>query len=128
MVDPGHGELDLHLPEQEQRVSVLRIPLVLVLLLAAPASAWADDPITVVLRDHKFEPSEIHVKANTRTQLLVKNQDDTADEFDSTDLRIEKVIAGGHEGTVRLPSLAPGRYSFVGEFHADTAKGVVVAE
>ncbi len=82
----------------------------------------------VILKDHKFDPSEIHVKANTRTQLLVKNQDDTADEFDSTDLRIEKVIAGGREGIVRLPALSPGRYSFIGEFHSDTAKGVVVAE
>ena len=106
----------------------LRILLPLVLAVAVPAAAWADDPQTVVLKDHLFQPSEIHVKANTRTQILVKNQDDTAEEFDSTDLRVEKVIAGGHEGTVRLPSLAPGRYDFIGEFHADTAKGVVIAE
>lgn len=100
--------------------------LVLALCLAAPA--WAEEPLTVVLKNHRFEPSEIHVKANTRTQLLVKNQDETAEEFDSTDLRVEKVIAGGREGTVRLPALAPGRYNFIGEFHADTAKGVVIAE
>ena len=104
------------------------ISLALALAVAVPAAAWADDPQTVILKDHVFQPSEIHVKANVRAQLLVKNQDDTAEEFDSTDLRVEKVIAGGHEGTVRLPSLAPGRYNFIGEFHSDTAKGVVVAE
>lgn len=124
-----HNELDLYLPEQGQgRVSLGRILLPLALALAVPAAAWADDPQTVVLKDHVFQPAEIHVKANTRTQLLVKNQDSTAEEFDSTDLRVEKVIAGGREGTVRLPALAPGRYNFIGEFHADTAKGVVIAE
>lgn len=101
--------------------------LALALCFTAPA-AWADEPLTVVLKNHRFEPPEIRVKANTRTQLVVKNQDDTAEEFDSTDLRVEKVIAGGHEGTVRLPALAAGRYTFVGEFHPDTAKGVVIAE
>ncbi len=105
-----------------------RFVLALAVLAAAPAAAWADDPIVVILKDHKFTPAEIHVKANVRTQLLVKNQDATAEEFDSTDLRVEKVIAGGREGTVRLPSLDPGRYSFMGEFNSDTAKGVVVAE
>jgi hypothetical protein len=29
---------------------------------------------------------------------------------------------------VRIGPLDPGRYEFMGEFHADTAKGVVVAE
>ncbi len=109
-------------------MSVARVALVLALALAAPAAAWADDPPTIILKNHVFEPAELHVKANARTQVVVKNEDDTAEEFDSTDLRVEKVIAGGHEGTVRLPALTPGRYSFMGEFHADTAKGVVIAE
>jgi hypothetical protein len=29
---------------------------------------------------------------------------------------------------VRIGPLAPGRYEFIGEFHADTAKGVIIAE
>jgi hypothetical protein len=29
---------------------------------------------------------------------------------------------------VRLRPLAPGRYAFMGEYHSDTAKGVVIAE
>lgn len=32
------------------------------------------------------------------------------------------------EGVVRLRALDPGRYPFMGEYHADTAMGVVVAE
>jgi hypothetical protein len=38
------------------------------------------------------------------------------------------VIVGGAYGTVRLRPLGPGRYPFMGEFHSDTAQGVVVSE
>jgi hypothetical protein len=102
---------------------------------AAPATATpsytpanADGQIEVVLQNHRFSPAEIHVPANTRTVLLIKNMDDTADEFDSSSLKVEKVIAGGGQGTVRLRALPPGSYPFMGEFHSDTAQGVVIAE
>ena len=97
---------------------------------AAPAltPVNGDGQVEVVLKDHRFVPAEVHIPANTRVQLLVKNQDATADEFDSTSLKVEKVIGGGSEGIVRLHALDPGRYPFMGEFHADTAQGVVVAE
>jgi hypothetical protein len=34
----------------------------------------------------------------------------------------------GHYATIKLRPLRPGRYPFTGEFHPDTANGVVVAE
>ena len=115
----------------------MRVLLPLLICLA-PAAALADSPaytptnsdgaVEVILKNHRFTPAEIHVPANKRTQILVKNQDATADEFDSTELKVEKVIGGGQEGTVRLRALDPGRYKFVGEFHADTAQGVIIAE
>lgn len=88
----------------------------------------ANGQIEVILKDHRFAPAEIRVRAGERVQLLVKNQDATAEEFDSTSLKVEKVIGGGGEGIVRLRALDPGRYPFMGEFHADTAQGVVIAE
>jgi plastocyanin len=107
----------------------------LVVVLASPAFSGdaltptnAQGQVEVVLRDHRFTPAEIHVAAGKRSQLLIKNQDQTADEFDSNSLRVEKVIGGGDEGVVRLRELEPGRYPFMGEFHPDTAQGVVVAE
>jgi hypothetical protein len=36
-------------------------------------------------------------------------------------------VGGGH-ARVRLRPLGPGRYSFIGEFHADTAHGAVIAQ
>jgi plastocyanin len=91
-------------------------------------SARADDPIAVTLKDHKFTPAEIHVKANTQSIIALANKDATAEEFDSTALKVEKVVAGNSSGNVRIRALAPGRYPFMGEYHPGTAQGVVVAQ
>jgi hypothetical protein len=90
----------------------------------------ADDATTihVTIKDHKFTPSEIHVPADKPSVLVVKNEDATPEEFESSELKIEKVIAGGKEATIRLRPLAKGSYPFEGEFHQDSAKGVVIAE
>jgi plastocyanin len=88
----------------------------------------ASGQIEIMLDEHSFSPSEIHVKAGKSIQLLVKNNDSTPEEFDSHDLKTEKVIAAGTSGVIRLRPLAPGRYSFSGEYHSDTAKGVLVVE
>jgi plastocyanin len=84
--------------------------------------------IVVTLEKHVFAPAEIHVRAGQKTQILLKNLDATAEEFDSTSLKVEKVIAGRSEGVVRLRALDPGSYPFIGEYNADTDKGVVIAE
>ena len=43
-------------------------------------------------------------------------------------LKIEKVVPGRAKGNIRVRALAPGKYPFMGEFHAATAQGMVVAE
>jgi plastocyanin len=104
----------------------LFLSAVLVLALAAPAAAAAEYNLT--LKTHRFTPSTIKVKAGTTNVIILKNEDATADEFDSESLKTEKVVAGGATGKIRLRPLAPGRYPFMGEFHAKTAQGVVIAE
>jgi plastocyanin len=94
------------------------------------AAVRADDaaPIAVTIKDHKFSPAEIRVPSGKATTLKITNQDPTAEEFDSTALKVEKVIAGGTWGLVHLSPLGPGKYPFMGEYHSDTAQGVVVSE
>ena len=93
------------------------------------ASAFADEaPLPLVLKDHRFTPSIIRVKANEPTVISLTNNDDTPEEFDSTSLKVEKVVTGHSTGNVRLRPLAPGHYPFMGEFHSETAQGVVIAE
>lgn len=98
-------------------------------LLGGPAMAEdRPPPIEVTLKDHQFLPAEIHVPAGKPAFLHVVNQDATPEEFEVRQLAIEKVIAGGGSGEVRLRPLGPGRYAFIGEFHADTAQGTIIAE
>ncbi len=101
--------------------------LVIFAVPVVPAGADAPQP-TLILKDHKFLPGEIHLKANQPSIIMLINNDDTAEEFDSTALKVEKVIGGHDKGDVRIRPLAPGRYNFMGEFHSETAQGVVVAE
>jgi plastocyanin len=99
------------------------------LLILAPAFACAEDaPMTLTIKEHVFNPTEVKVKANTRVQLMVVNEDATPEEFDSSALKVEKVIAGKSKGIVRIGPLKPGRYPFIGEYHESTAKGVVIVE
>ncbi len=111
-------------------IAALALPAVVMAALAQSALTPVNENGQVVLtiENHVFSPAEIHVRAGQKTQILVKNLDPTAEEFDSTSLKIEKVIAGKSEGVMRLRSLDPGSYPFTGEYHTDTAKGVVIAE
>jgi hypothetical protein len=97
------------------------------ILVLAGAAARADD-LTLTIKDHRFTPAELKVKANTRVMISIVNDDATPEEFESKALKIEKVIPGKSKGIVRIGPLKPGRYPFVGEFHEATAKGVVIAE
>lgn len=103
----------------------------LVIMLAAlvvPGVAAVGQEFNLVIRNHKFEPAEIRVPAGKRVSIYVTNEDATPEEFESSALKVEKVIPGKSKGLVRIGPLDPGRYEFIGDFHADTAKGVVIAE
>ena len=107
--------------------TLLALAAVAVALSFAPAGAKAQD-YTLTIKNHRFTPSEIKVPANKRVKLTVINDDATPEEFDSDALKVEKVLAGKTKGMVRIGPLKPGKYPFVGEYHEDTAKGVVIAE
>jgi len=97
------------------------------LLTMGAVAALADDYV-LTIKDHRFTPAEIKVPANQRVTLTVVNEDATPEEFDSSALKVEKVVAGKSKGVVRIGPLKPGRYPFVGEYNEATAKGVVIAE
>ena len=106
--------------------------LVLALLPASAigTGALAAEPpqMLLVMKDHRFTPPELKVPAGQRVKLLVQNQDTTPEEFESHDLNREKVVPAGATATIFIGPLKPGRYSFFGEFHQESAKGAVIAE
>jgi high-affinity iron transporter len=110
------------------RVRPVTVAVLLAVVLAGGTVARAADLPTLVFHNHRFEPDRIEVPAGSKFQLKVKNTDDTADEFESVDLNREKLVTPGQTITVFLGPLSPGEYKFFGDFHQDTAQGVLVAK
>ena len=107
------------------------VPLTILLACAlGTATAVAQEPgrLQITIRDHRFVPAELHAPANQTIVIDVHNEDATAEEFESTEFGVEKVIAAGRQSPVRIRPLAPGRYKFIGEYHADTASGTLVID
>ena len=102
----------------------------LAITLGTVTAAVADDPaeIPLTIEKNRFQPELIKVKAGAPFVLVITNKDKGPEEFESKDLRIEKVIPGGKTMRLRIPALKPGSYDFVGEYHEKTAKGRIVAE
>lgn len=95
---------------------------------SARAQASEDISIDVVIKDHKFVPSEIKIPASKPVKLTVKNLDASAEEFESHELGFEKVIPGNSTAVIRLKPVAAGNYLFFGEYHEATANGHILAE
>ena len=96
---------------------------------SAQAGAGAPSaPLTLTIQDHRFAPAELVVPAHQAIEIQLINKDPVAEEFDSSALKVEKVVAGGQTGTLRIKPLDPGVYPYIGEFHSETAKGVVIAK
>ena len=103
--------------------------LLLALFPVLSLPAWADYPeFTLVIRDHRFEPAEIRVPAGQKIKLVVHNQDNTPEEFESYELNREKVIAPDSKAQIFVGPLKAGRYPFFGDFHEKTARGAIIAE
>ena len=107
----------------------IRFAAVIIFASQAAYATGADQGRPVlVLHAHSFMPARISIPAGTRVAVTVRNEDATPEEFDSSELRRETVVQGGQEATIYLGPLPRGTYSFVGEFHSDTAHGEVVVQ
>jgi plastocyanin len=104
-------------------------PLIILCGVLFAVGAWAADPeVQLVIREHKFVPAEIQVPAGKKIKLVIDNQDATAEEFESHELKREKVVPPKSKVTLFVGPLQAGSYPFFGEFHKDTAKGVLIAK
>jgi plastocyanin len=105
--------------------------IVVAVAMLVPAAALAADDLAsfkLVARDGVFEPTTIEVPAGKRFRLEVSNDGKTAMEFESRELKQEKVIAPGKKAVLTINALKTGEYKFVDEFHEKTGQGKVVAK
>ena len=102
-----------------------RVLLAVLILASAPAAAA--EPHTLTIKDHRFTPETLTVPSGQKIKIEIVNQDATPEEFESHDLKVEKIVTPGGKITVTVGPLKPGSYKFFGEYHEDTAKGTLVA-
>ncbi len=109
---------------------ILALTFAAVSLMAPAQSARAQQPleISIVIKDGKFEPSEIEVPADTPVRLKLKNLERKPVEFESNVLRFEKIVTAGSEATVNVRAQKPGRYEFFDEFREETVRGALVVK
>jgi plastocyanin len=110
---------------------LVRVGLILGLLAGVPAvraQAPAPPEIALTIEQHRFSPEELKVKAGQAFVLAITNKDATPEEFESKELRVEKIIPANKTLKLRMPALKAGTYKFFGEYHEATAKGRIVAE
>jgi hypothetical protein len=99
--------------------------LVLLSCLPVVVAAETKPEFTLVIKDHRFQPAELHIPAEAKVVLIVDNQDSTPEEFESHELNREKVIPGNSKARIFIGPLTAGNYPFFGEFHAETAQGTL---
>ena len=98
------------------------------LVMGADLSARAaDTEISIAIKDGRFIPSEVAVPAGTKLKLIVRNQDSSMSEFESTEFHREKTVAPGQEISVFVGPLDPGSYEFFDDFHPKN-RGHLVAK
>jgi plastocyanin len=93
--------------------------------VAIAAEAPPEIPLTI--EKNRFQPDEVKVKAGSPFVLVITNKDQKAVEFESKELRVEKVVPAGKTVKVRIRALKPGAYPFLDDFHHETT-GRIVAE
>ena len=97
-------------------------------ILLNPYLAFAEKPVfTITIKNHQFSPKELIVPANEKIKLIIENQDPTVEEFESYDLNREKIVMGNSKIIIFIGPLKPGEYKYFGEFHEDTAQGIIIA-
>jgi hypothetical protein len=100
-------------------------------LLAAPVSpARAEDSASfrIEFDDGKVAPLRLEVPANKTIEIELVNKGQGPAEFESKQLRKEKVLAPGATTTLVIRGLDPGEYDFFDDFHPDAPPAVLVAK
>jgi Cupredoxin-like domain len=106
------------------------LPLLLLACAAllCPHAGRADDTVSLslVMKDHKFEPAELHAPPGRTIAIHIKNLNPIVSEFESSDLHFEKIIPVGGEAVVYVRPQQPGRFNFFDDFHHETQGFLVV--
>lgn len=105
----------------------LVVGMAVALSLASFARADDDPVFRIDFKDGVVAPRRLEVPANRRFSLDLHNLGETPAEFESRELRKEKVLAPGTTSVLVIRTLEPGEYDFFDDFHPDAPPAVLVA-
>jgi hypothetical protein len=97
------------------------------MIQVSPSQAQQATEIQLTYSKGQFQPSQVSAPADKPIAFRVRNLDAKAMEFESTSLRVEKVVAANSEGIINVRALKPGRYEFYDDFN-DKARGALVVQ
>ena len=64
----------------------------LYLLLLMSFQALAVEEYVLAIKDHQFIPDQVLIPSGKKVKLIIHNQDNEVEEFESFDLRREKIV------------------------------------
>ena len=97
-------------------------------LLIPPAYGAEETTVQLVARDGKFFPAELIVPQGRKIRIEIRNEGKDPVEFESMELRKEKVLAPDSKSVVVIVPQQPGSYRFFDDFHPKTGQGVLVVK
>ncbi|MET4493441.1 cupredoxin domain-containing protein [Bradyrhizobium sp. LA7.1] len=103
------------------------VTLCTAMLPFSTASAQQATEIQISYSSGQFQPREVRAPADKPVLFRIRNLEGKAMEFESTSLRVEKVVAAKSQGVINVRPLKPGRYEFYDDFN-ESARGVLVVE
>jgi hypothetical protein len=121
-MDSRHGP-----PSRRPWAGALPPGLLLAVVFLFPGGAHAQNPtFSISIQNDKFVPSELDVPAGQKIELHVTNERASASEFESFQLRREKIVPAGEQVIVYVGPLRPGTYDFFDDFNP-TTRGHLIA-
>lgn len=101
---------------------------IILFIFFIPINLFAYEKYILTIKDHQFIPNELSIPKDTKIKLIIENQDSEVEEFESFDLRREKIIPANSSIIIKIGPLKAGEYKFFGDFHSKTAQGVIIAK
>ncbi|MDX2083224.1 MAG: cupredoxin domain-containing protein [Rickettsiales bacterium] len=107
---------------------ITALAFIFIALQALAEEKTQEKEFLIQIKNNKFEPAIIEVAPNQKFKLIIENLDKTLEEFESNDLKKEKLIGAGKKVTIIIAPLKSGEYKFFGDFHQKTAQGKIIVK
>ena len=104
------------------------LPFLFLALFPVSGSLADEDPVFVIgFADGRIQPPVLEVPAGRRFKLDLRNNGASPVEFESIELRKEKVLGPGVRSFIVIRRLDPGEYRFFDDFHPLTPPAILIA-